>query len=134
MALHFVNKKTNSQNQTFSSWFKLALHQDYIDCLRDLGHPPPTETKALLQDLKAFEALKTKTATVEDRNETLEARNKTLEDRNETLEAKTATLEDRNEALEDTNETLKRQILELQKSLELERQTTDSISQILHKV
>ena len=104
LTLHYVNANTNSQNQAFSSWFKLELHQDYIDCLRELGHPPPTETKALLQDLKAFEALKIKTATLED---------------------KTTTLEDRNDALE-------RQILELQKSFELERQTTDSIKQILH--
>ena len=55
MTLHFVNRKANSQNQTFSNWFKLELHQDYIDCLRDLGHPPPTETRALIQDLKELE-------------------------------------------------------------------------------
>ena len=58
MTLHYVNRKTNSQNQTFSNWFKLELHQDYIDCLRDLGHPPPTETRALIQDLKELERLK----------------------------------------------------------------------------
>ena len=61
MALHYVNIKTNSQNQTFSSWFKLELHQDYIDCLRDLGHPPPTETHALIQDLKELERLRLET-------------------------------------------------------------------------
>ena len=58
MTLHYVNRKTNSQNQTFSNWFKLELHQDYIDCLRELGHPPPTETRALIEDLKELEQLR----------------------------------------------------------------------------
>ena len=58
--LHYVTRKTNSQNQTFSNWFKLELHQDYIDCLRELGHPPPTETHALIEDLKELEQLRLK--------------------------------------------------------------------------
>ena len=56
--LNYVTIEKDQQNQFFSNWFALPLHDDFVNCLKTIGRPPPSSTVALIEELKSFEDLK----------------------------------------------------------------------------
>ena len=51
-SFHFVTKNTDEQNNTFHNWFKVALEQDFFDCLAEIGRLPVATTREYIKEIK----------------------------------------------------------------------------------
>ena len=85
---HYVNFETDTKNQAYQNWLSLPLHEDFIDCLKKIGRPPPSSTHALIEEIKESQDKTTKIQDQECNIQELKGENEDLKSENSQLKAR----------------------------------------------